>query len=535
MSQNSRSANVARAVSIGLGVSSILWSLPCQAETLADAIAFAYQSNPTLQSQRAQVRSIDETYVQAASQYGPTVQVEVRARYTQNQLRDTFQGSTRLPDTTIGANLGSAQVSVSQPLYTGGRATLDTRAATFGIRAAREALRITEGDIIFAVIQSYVDVLRDQAALDIREKNLAAISSQLAEIRARRRAGEITRTDVAQAEAQLAAEEVNHASAENQLRSSKIAYASVVGRNPGVLEPPPPLPNLPRSVAQAWEIAEQTSPEFQQARLTEEQSRARVAASRTSNRPTLALRGSFSYQTRLIPFGNRNSDRAAVGELVLTKPLFSGGLNSSVTRQATERNTADRIAIEAARRAMIQSTSNAWNQIITFRLNVEIENRQVEAAALAFKGMRIEYRAGQRSTFDVLIAEQVLRDAELARISFEHDAYLAEALLLRFVGRLDASAIVEALPRYDPSENFRRVQNKGALPWEPLIRQLDSLFTPTPRQRAIPAPDEATDPVMSPARSRDLSQAKPVSIIPVEPVPGTVSNAPPPLVRERPR
>ncbi len=535
MNHDAAAVIFARTVPITVVALAFCWSLPCPAETLADAIAFAYQSNPTLQSQRAQVRSIDETYVQAASQYGPTVQVELRARYTQNQLRDTFQGSTRLPDITIGTNRGSAQVSVSQPLYTGGRATLDTRAATFGIRAAREALRITEGDIIFAVIQSYVDVLRDMAALDIREQNLGAISSQLAEIRARRRAGEITRTDVAQAEAQLAAEQVNHANAENQLRSSKIAYASVVGRNPGVLEPPPPLPNLPRSVAQAWEIAEQTSPEFMQARLTEEQSRARVAAARTSSRPTLALRGSFSYQARLVPFGRRDFDRATVGELVLTQPLFSGGLNSSVTRQAAERNTADRVAIEAARRGMIQSTSNAWNQILTFRLNVESEVRQVEAAALAFRGMRIEYRAGQRSTFDVLIAEQILRDAELAKISFEHDAYLAEALLLRFIGRLDAGAIVEALPRYDPAENFRKIENKGALPWEPLIRQLDSIFTPKSRQRAIPAPDAAIEPVIAPAKVQDLSQAKPASIIPVEPVPGTVSNVPPPLVIEHRR
>jgi outer membrane protein len=505
---------------------------PCRAETLADAIALAYQTNPGLQSQRAQVRSVDETYVQARSQYGPTVQVEARARYTQDQLRNSFQGATRLPDTTIGANQGSAQVSISQPLYTGGRATLDTKAAEFSVLAARESLRVTEGDIVFSVIQSYLDVLRDQKALAIRERNLAAVIAQLNEIRARKRAGEITLTDVAQAEAQFAAEQINLTNAQNQLRTSRIGYATVVGRNPGQLEEPPQLPNLPQSITQAWEIAGHTSPEFQQARYAEEQSRARLASTKSSRRPTIALRGSFSYQSQLIPFGAKNYDRATVGEVVLTLPFFSGGLNSSITRQAVERNTADRIAIEAARRTMIQTTTNAWNQAITFRTNVKSEERQVDAATLAFKGTRIEYRAGQRSTFDVLIAGQVLRDAELGKLSFEHDAYLAEALLLRFVGRLDADDIVASLPRYDPAEHFRKVEHKGALPWEPLIRQFDAVLTPRPAQRSIPAPAGAIDPSIGAAGDIDIPDWVPVVAVPVEPIPGTTTNVPPPIARK---
>jgi outer membrane protein len=505
---------------------------PCHAETLADAIALAYQTNPNIQSQRAQVRSVDETYVQARSQYGPTVLVEARARYTQNQLRNSFQGATRLPDTTIGANQGSAQVSISQPLYTGGRATLDTKAAEYSVRAAREALRATEGDIVFSVIQSYLDVLRDQQALAIRERNLTSVGAQLNEIRARKRAGEVTRTDVAQAEAQFAAEQINLANAENQLRTSRIGYASVVGRNPGQLAEPPQLPNLPRSIAQAWDIAAQTSPEFQQARYAEEQSRARLASTKSSRRPTIALRGSFSYQSQLIPFGAKNYDRATLGEVVLTFPFFSGGLNSSITRQAAERNTADRIAIEAARRTMIQTTTNAWNQAITFRTNVSSEARQVEAAALAFKGTRIEYRAGQRSTFDVLIAEQILRDAELGKLSFEHDAYLAEALLLRYVGRLDANDIVASLPRYDPAEHFRKVKHKGALPWEPLIRLFDAVLTPLPAQRSIAAPRGAIDPSIAKVGDNQVPDWIPVVTVPVEPVPGTTTNVPPPIARK---
>lgn len=508
-------------------VSGVLASSAGHAETLAEAIALAYQTNPTLQSQRAQLRAIDETYVQARSQFGPTLQLQADGRYNQDQLRNPFSGNTPLPDTTNNTNLGSAQLSITQPLYTGGRATLETRAAGWRIRAGREALRITEGDIVFSVIQAYVDLRRDQQALAIRQTNLAAIAAQLTEITARWRAGEVTRTDVAQAEAQVAAEQANVATAENQLRASKIAYASVVGRNPGTLEPEPPLPNLPGSIEAAWAIAGDTSPEFQQALFVEQQSRTRLAEARTGFRPTISLRGSFGYSAELIPFGRRNFDRAIVGQLVLTQPLFTSGFNRSVVRQAADQNVADRLGIESARRSVIQSTTDSWNQMLTFRANIARQQRQVDAATIAFRGMRIEYRAGQRSTLDVLIAEEVLRDAELARLSAQHDAYLSEALVLRYAGRLDASDIVEALPRYDPAEHFRQIEHRGALPWEPLVRMLDKIRLAGPHQHAIPAPNPALKPVIAaPAANRDRQLS--TSIVPTTPVPGTVSNVAPP-------
>ena len=501
-----------------------------RAETLAEAIAYAYQSNPTLQEQRAVLRGTDETYAQARSQYGPTLDAQASARYTSDHLYHTIVNDQAVDPTTQRSDRGSAQFSVTQPLYTGGKATLAVQSAKWRIWSGREALRITEGDVIYAVIQSYVDVRRDSQALAIRRQNYEAIATQFREIEARQRAGELTRTDVAQAQAQLFAEQANVATAENQLRASSIAFASVVGHNPGPLDPEPPLPNLPRSADEAWDIAGQNSPEFQQALFNELQSRTRLAETRTTTRPTVSLQATAEYSSGISPFFRQNFDRAVVAQVVISKPLFTSGYSRSITRQAEEQNEADRLGIEAARRSMVQSSSNAWNQMLTQRANIAILTQQRDAAELAFRGTRVEYRAGERSTLDVLIAEEVLRDAELARLNAVHEAYLSEALLLRYIGRLDASDIVASLPRYDPEDHFRQVRNKGAMPWEPLVRMLDGVLLVEPRQHAIAAPRAAIQPSIGPASGEFPASARPVSRIPVAPILGTVSGvAAPPI------
>ena len=272
----------------------------------------------------------------------------------------------------------------------------------------------------------------------VRRANIDALAYQLRETQARWRAGEVTRTDVAQAEAQLASEQASFAVAENQLQNSRNSYATIVGRNPGALADEPLLPGVPRTAQAAFDLASAASPELQQALYAEQQSRADVAVARTVDRPTVSLRGTYGYSATLDPLNQRNRDRAFTGQAVISIPLFSGGRTSSQIRQALELNSSDRLSIESTRRSMVQNIANAWNEMITFQANIAREAAQVTAAALAFKGMRIEYRAGQRSTLDVLIAEETLRDAELQELAARHDAYLGEALVLRYAGRLEA-------------------------------------------------------------------------------------------------
>ena len=498
-----------------------------RAETLAEAIALAYQTNPTLQSQRAQLQGIDEGYVQARVGWGPTVQAQVTGAYTQTKLGKSEQRTARLsnpnpPDDTE-QNSGAAELVISQPLYTGGKTTADVRSAEARIRAGREALRGAEGDVILAVIQAYSDVIRDQRSLDVRQTSLQVLVDQLKETEARQRAGEVTRTDVAQAQAQLAAERALYASAQGQLQISRTEYATVVGRNPGELAPEPDLPGIPSDVAQAFDIAEEINPELHQAKHNEEVSRAAVVSARATYRPTLSLRGTLGYTGALAPFDRRNYDRAVTGEAVFNAPLFTSGLDKSLIRQALDQNTSDRISIEAARRTVVQNLANAWNQMQTAKANVIAQDAQVKAAKVAFEGMHIEYRAGERSTLDVLVAEETLRDAELALISARRDDYLAGASVLRTMGRLEVRALMTGVAQYDAAKHFNEVKRAGALPWEGVIAHLDGFAEPDPDQRAIPAPKAGNNPeIVSTARPQ--ADDLPLSTsVPIAPVPGTVS------------
>jgi outer membrane protein len=490
-----------------------------RADTLADAIALAYQTNPTLQSERAQVREADEGYVQARSALGPTAQLQVSSAYNENRTGYTSPFET---------NTGQAQLTINQPLYLGGRGALGISAAIAQVRAAREALRATEGNVMLAVIQAYADVVRDADSLGVRAKNLQTLIDQVKESQARVRAGELTLTDVAQAQAELANERARYSTAEGQLQISRAAYTTVVGLNPVDLAYPPPLPGLPATVDQAFDLAEDQSPELRQAKFIELGSRERVAQARTAYRPTVSLSAVLGYAGPAQPFDPRNVERSVTGEAVITQPLFTSGLIGSQVRAALDQNTSDRISIETNRRTLVQNVANAWNQILVNRANVAFQAQQVSAAEIAFKGMHIEYKEGLRATLDVLIAEETLRDAELAELGAVHDRYVAEASLLRVVGRLEGPDLIPGLPQYDTAANLRAVENRGMAPWTPLVEKLDALGQPGAGQRSIAAPKAIVGPAtIAPPNPTPLPDGL-IIAIPTAPIPGTVSPAPPP-------
>jgi outer membrane protein len=461
-----------------------------RAETLADAIAMAYRSNPTLQAERAQQRVTDETYVQARAGYRPTASVGISANYADTRTGFAYPSH-------IESNSGGATLTVTQPLYTGGRTEAAVEAAEATVAAGREGLRSTEAQILQAVVQAYTDVRRDQQILAIRDNNLAVLRGQLELTRAKFEVGQITRTDVAQAEAQLASARALLSSAQAQLQISRANYTAVVGQNPGELAAEPPIPGVPPTVDQAFDTAEAESPVLRRARSTEQASRARIAGARAANRPSVALQGTLGYTGRVAPFDPSDYNRAVTAEAVVTQPLFTGGLNSSNIRAALQQNNADRLNIEAARRQVVQTVSQAWNVMAGSKANVVSDEEQVRAARVAFEGTQEEYKVGLRTTLDVLIAQQTLRDAELALVQARHDAYVAEAGVLGAMGRLEARYLVSGVDVYDPIAAFDQVKNRGATPLDPLVAGLDAIGAPhTPAERPLPEPLPVTGPAV---------------------------------------
>lgn len=441
-----------------------------RAETLADAIALAYRSNPTLQAERAQQRVTDEGVVQARAGLRPTASVSLSTQYS-----DSPTGTSG--PSHIEANSGAATLTLTQPLYNGGRTHAAIQAAEATIQAGRESLRSTEATILQQVVQAYTDVRRDQQIVTIRENNLTVLSNQLEETRAKFEVGQITRTDVAQAEAQLASARALLSTAQAQLQISRANYTAVVGQNPGELAPEPPAPGVPATVDQAFDTAEAESPVLLRARRTEQASRARIAEARAANHPTVSLQGTLGYAGRVAPFDPSDYGRAVTAEAVVSQPLFTGGLNGSNIRSALEQNTADRIGIEGARRQVVQTVSQAWNVMASSRANVTSDEEQVRAARVAFEGAQEEYRVGLRTTLDVLIAQQALRDAELALVQARHDAYVAEAALLGAMGRLEARYLVSGVDVYDPAVSYDRVKKLGGTPWDGVVEGFDAIGT----------------------------------------------------------
>ncbi len=483
----SRTAAVMAALSAGL-----LAVGGAGAETLGDAIALAYQSNPALQAQRASQRALDETYVQARAGYRPTANLQALVT-TDTNNQSPFQ-NTPSQHFAGQTQVSSATITVTQPIYTGGRVTSQVNAAEAEILAGREALREAEENVLQNVIQAYVDVRRDQESQAISEENVNLLKRQLAESQARFEVGEITRTDVAQTQARVAAAQAQLSTAQASLANSRAGYAAVVGQNPGKLAPEPSLAKfLPATVDIAFDAAEHNNPQIRRSDYTEQSSAARVAAAKAQTRPTVSLQASFGYGGGNFgldtPFANYSHDLSATA--VANFPLFTGGLTSSQIRQAAETNNVDRITIETTRRQVLLLVSQAWNQLLGARANLVANQEEVKAANIAFEGTRQEAQVGLRTTLDVLITEQDLSNAQLALVNARHDEYLAAAVLLSAMGSLFAKTLTPDVPAYDPKTNFDQVRHSyGWIPWEPAVARVDHLAAPAIIERpATVAPE----------------------------------------------
>jgi outer membrane protein len=493
-----RTCLLSAAVAAGLGA---------HAETLGDAIALAYQSNPTLQAQRASLRALDESYVQAEAGYRPSATLQAVVTTDTNN----YTGTQRpLPGQSQPVIQGQSQTSgfaigVSQPLYNGGRVASQVTAADAAILAGRETLRGTEETTLREVITAYADVRRDQQFVTILEDDQKLLINQQNESHARFAVGEITRTDVAETDARVAASAAQLEAARAQLANSRANYAAVVGQSAGSLAPEPPLAShLPPTLQAAFDWAERNSPQIRQATFTEQSSAAKVAAAKAATRPTLSLQGTAGYSggtfaspgiPGLTPgvsgLGNpfRNFSYDVTGSLVLTIPVFTGGLTSSQIRQAAETNNADRIGIEVARRQVLLTVSQAWNTLIGARASLAVDQAQVIAANLAYEGSRQESRVGLRSTLDVLIAEENLSAAQLALVTARHDEYVAGANLLGATGALFPRDFAPETPIYDPKVNLEHIRRAWPwTPWTPAVAGLDKLGAPATRVMPDPAP-----------------------------------------------
>lgn len=469
------------------------------AETLADAIASAYDRNPQLVQQRYLQKARDEGYVQARAQYGPTVTAQTQGQYSHLSPRGILQSD------------GSSQqssVSISQPLYTSGQIRGQVNAAKAAVMGGREQLRQTEQQVVGNVIQVYAAVLRDEARVEIGRENVAVLRGQLLQNRKRQQYGDVTLTDVAQSDARLASGEIQLASLEANLAVSRAQYLEVVGHNPGDLEPLPLLPTLPPTIDAAFDLADQNNPSLRIAEYQEAQSSASAASTRGQQGPTISVTGQEIYtNSNFFHVGGPQAQRETVAGFTIHQPLFSGGAVQSRIREADARNRADQAGIDIARRSALESVTSAWVQLSSARVAVTTGQRQVESAQQAFAGMSCEELNGLRSTIETLNAEEELQAAQLQLVQSRFQVYVSHAELLAAVGDLSADQIASGIAVYDPETNFKHVRFLGATPLDligwaadrvgsagprgPFSQDLSGANVPRPENpgRLAPAPD----------------------------------------------
>ncbi|GAB7550956.1 hypothetical protein NRB_04520 [Novosphingobium sp. 11B] len=492
-------------------------------ETLAAAIVAAYIGNPGLAADRYDLRATDDDLGIALAAARPSIDLQISGQYDLTLPGRTTQASRSLIDRRNGQNIERNSLASSlvadQTLYAGGRIVSAVVSARFGIEAGRQGLRGSEGDMLVNLIAAYSDVLRGRRVVGIRETNVLVLEKMLDEVGARREAGELTLTDIAQAQTQLQAAQVQLDASRAEMEASRATFAAIVGREPGVLAAPPALAGLPRSVDEAYSIALESNPDLQQAIARDKVSEAEIAVAQAEGRPNLSLQGVAGTSGRALPFERRDQDVTFTGRATLTVPLVAGGRIRSLVAQARNRESADRLRIDSTKRQVVQSIINAWNQWVTAERNVATQNVQLKAARVYYDGTFEEYREGLRSTFDVLYAQNALRETEISILTSERDSYVAQAYLLRQLGRLEAGQLVQGAATYDPAGYTRKAEARGAIPWAAAVRALDNIAAPKGKTQALvrPTSGEPVNVIATPvfAREKPLATKGPSNISPV--------------------
>jgi outer membrane protein len=434
---------------------------PALADTIEAALVRAYQGNPQLNAQRAQVRSTDENVPQALSGYRPKVAITASAGY---QYLDSLSTQGTTPNTfeDHGANAPrSAGITATQTLYNGNQTANKTRAAESQVSGAREALRVLEQGVLLNAATIYMDYLRDAAIVEVQKSNTRVLEQTLKQTQDRFNVGEVTRTDVAQSEAQLAAGRTQQLQAESNLTTTRSNFRRIIGNEPEALAPGSPVDRfLPGTLPAAVDLSLTDNPNVTSAMFGIDVNFLTVKINEGALLPTVTVQASVqqSYEQLLTTY--RSFGASAIAQVSI--PVYQGGTEYSLIRQSKENLAQQRLNLEMTRDQTRANTVTAWGQLVAGKAQVASAQSQVTASEIALNGVREEAKAGQRTTLDVLNAQQALVNARVALVTAQHDRVVASYSVLNAVGRL--SPIVLKLPTttYDPTVHYQQVRDSWA-------------------------------------------------------------------------
>lgn len=440
----------------GMTLPFVLLSTPAHAETLTQALARAYETNPQLRAARATLRAINEQAAQAFSNWRPSLSISADAGRlsSRNKLSQTgqgFRGDRRSP--------AGASINLSQNIYRGGRSLYQWRQAKYNIFAQRARLANVEQTVLVSVVRAYMDVVRDQAVLRLNKNNERVLARQLRATRDRFNVGEVTRTDVSQAEARFAQSKANTIQALGNLQAARAAYVNVVGHLPRNLRAPRVRAILPRHARTIVQRARRYNPTVVAALWDEKSARAAVKIVRGELLPTVTING--QVQRRFDSVGRESTNDSASITANVTIPLYQSGAVMSRMRAAKQTVFQRRNELRQAQRTAVETATRAFAAFRTARSVVKALVAQLRASTIALNGVRQEAAAGLRTVLDTLDAQQELLNAQVNLVRARRDLVVATYELLAAIGQMNAKRLKLKVKYYDPKRHYRKVRYKS--------------------------------------------------------------------------
>lgn len=436
-----------------------LVSAPALAQDISSALARAYEANPTLNAQRALLRATNENVPQALSGYRPRVSAtgDIGRQYNESSGTSSITGTRN--SSNFFSNPRGAGLTVDQTLFNSGKTASTVSQAESQILGQRETLRVSEQSVLLDAATSYMNVLRDTAILNLNNNNVEVLEEQLRQTRDRFQVGEVTRTDVAQAEAALAGAQSNAILAQSNLKTSIARYRQNVGAEPKKLAPGKSIEALlPKKLPDAVARALVDHPLIIAALHGVDAAELNVKVVESDLYPTIGLAGNLSKRYDSTSSGDERLSASILGRL--TVPIYEGGLVYSRTRQAKETAGQRRIDVDTQRDLVRANVISAWGTLEAAKAQIEAAQAQVTAAETALNGVREEAKVGQRTTIDVLNAQQVLLIARSTLVTAQRDRVVASYTVMSTIGRLSARSLNLKVAQHDPRRHYYQVRDK---------------------------------------------------------------------------
>jgi len=448
------------------------------AETLNQALASAYEYNPQLDAERARLRATDEEVTRARSGFRPVITGGADINYQYNRTRSS---NPALGTTESETHPKGYSIDAVQPIFSGFRVINAVNEQEANVRAARESLRAVEQDVLLQAVTAFMDVVRDQAIVRLRENNVNVLSRELRATEDRFAVGEVTRTDVAQAQARRAGSVSALDLARANLKTSRAVYERVIGHAPGTLVEPNGFERwLPNSLEEAKNIGGQENPAVVSALYLEQASRFGVDRIRGELLPSVQLEASYSDRFDSSPTIDESESAVVTGRLRV--PIYEGGEVYARVRQQKHIHVSRLQEIEQARSEAEALVVAAWSQVQAAQAQVQSDQSQVSANTTALTGVREEERVGQRTLLDVLNAEVELLNSQVQLVSTRRNVVVSSYTLLSAVGRLDAINLGFTGIAYDPEAHYQEVRRK---PWGTSITHADGRYEELPSSGPI--------------------------------------------------